>query len=78
MRACVGKQRAGDAKRRWCKHGARTHLRVQLRFFKIDRWDNEWAYVTVDGVHVWSRIRSRWGKGCSIRPRRFRRRQSTP
>jgi len=36
--------------------GEHTHLRVQLRFYKIDRWDNEYGFVTVDGVHAWSRM----------------------
>jgi len=32
-----------------------THLRVQLRFYKLDRWDwHEYGYITVDGVHAWS------------------------
>ena len=35
---------------------AHTHLRVQLRFFKIDRWDNEYGFVSVDGVHAWSQM----------------------
>ena len=34
-----------------------THLRVQLRFVKIDRWDwHEYGYITIDGAQVWSQM----------------------
>merc|ERR1719356_26686 len=34
-----------------------THLRVQLRFYKLDRWDwNEYGFITVDGAQVWSQM----------------------
>ena len=32
---------------------AGVDVAVQLRFFKIDRWDNEYAFVSVDGGHAW-------------------------
>jgi hypothetical protein len=30
-------------------------IKIKLTFVKIDSWDNEWAYVELDGGRIWER-----------------------